>query len=112
MNLFYNTSIAAGATVYSSQIYQGESNVSMPTVGQPAICIFTQGASDGLTVVLQAAATPNGARQPPLNTDWVDVLTLTSDEITNNLSLNGLWLRFAVTNSGATAAPITISLGR
>lgn len=108
---FYNTEIDVGTT-YSFKKFMGGSNTATPLIANPTQSLFIKGATSTLQVTLQLAAVPTPIDQSvtPLSTDWIDKATYTADTVTTFASLNGLWVRFRVINSGGAPAPITVCM--
>lgn len=111
MNYYYNSDIAIGTNT-SFEHFIGDSNSAQSLIANPTQCLFIKGATATLTVKLQAAAPPTPKNQQVVidPNDWMDIGTYTADTYTTFPSLNGLWVRFQVINSGSGPAPITISL--
>lgn len=107
----YNQNMAAGDT-YTAPSYIGQSNVQAPLQGYNQLCLFVKGATSTLKAVLQVAYVPCNIQQQPAPTDadFIDYATYAADTVAAIPTLNGLWYRFHIINTGATAA-ITCHLG-
>jgi|GEM_PF-5856767 hypothetical protein len=108
---YYNTEIPVG-TQYSWKKFIGGNNTAAPLTGIPTQCLFIKGATATLQVTLQTAAvlTPVDQQVTILDTDWIDKTTYTADTVTDIPTLNGLWVRFKVINSGGSPAPLTVCM--
>lgn len=107
----YNEIVATGDT-YTQADYVGQTNATAPLQGNNQQCLFIKGASAGVSVKLEVAYHPTSANQlvPPVDADFIAYGTYTTDTVLAIPSINGLWYRFHIINSGA-ASPITCFLG-
>lgn len=111
MIYFYNQSIAVGTT-NSVKHFMGSTNGPTPLIANPSLAIFVKGATDDVSVILQAAVVPTPTDQivTLVDADFIDVKTYAADTVDNIPSLNGMWVRFQVVNSSGSAAPVTCLL--
>lgn len=114
MIYFYNQVIYANSIVTSVQHYIGSTNSTAPLMTNPIQALLVKGATDNITVTLQAAVVPTPVDQSvqPVNSDFINVTngTYNSDTTAAFPSLNGMWVRFQVNNTTGVPANVTCLL--
>ncbi len=108
----FKQTVAAGDTYISPHVYIGDTNSAAPLMTIPIQSVFIKGATSTVTVSLEAAFifTPVDQSVQPVDADYVNVQTYTTDGVTNGASLNGLWVRFKIVNGSGTSAIVTSAL--
>lgn len=121
MLFFSKESVSVGQTATSFARYIGGSNMDVPPLmTNPIQNITVVGATATATVILQVAVVPTDAQQstPPQNSDYFPytdttgtAINFTKNTILPVLSLNGLWVRFFIDNTGGSStATITAQI--
>jgi len=112
MLALYNQVILANSTFYSPAVYIGLTNSPYPLIVNPIQAIFIKGSSTTLSVTIEGAfiPTPPNEQVTLLDTDYIEIQTITADGVINGLSLNGLWIRFKVQNTASSDAIVTAVL--
>lgn len=121
MLFFYKESVPAGQSATSFAYYIGGNNADVPAlITNPAMNVAVVGATSTAIVTLQVAVIPTDANQstPPVDADYFNMtqsdgtaITYTKNTIQSFNSLNGLWVRFHIDNTGSSStATITAQI--